>query len=115
MMFRSLSKILRHFSTSTPTLFERIVSRQIPAKIIYEDSQALAFEDISPQAPVHFLVIPKVLNGLTKLSQAQENHKELLGHLLWVTQKVAKDRNLEKGFRVVINNGEEAGFFIIKY
>lgn len=60
-----------YFSSQAPplTLFEKIVNRTIPAKIIYEDDQALAFEDINPQAPVHFLVIPKKLDGLTQLSK----------------------------------------------
>ena len=114
MFRRVVSKFVRNFSTSgSPTLFELIAAKKIPAKIIYEDALAMAFNDISPQAPYHFLVIPKTLNGLTKLSEAQENQKEILGHLLWVVQKVAKDLNLEKGFRVVINNGEEAGFEFI--
>lgn len=57
------------FQFSSLTLFEKIVNKTIPAKIIYEDSQALAFEDINPQAPIHFLVIPKKLDGLTQLSK----------------------------------------------
>ena len=64
--------------------------RQIPATIIYEDEECLAFRDIAPQAPVHFLVIPKHRNGLTRLSKANESHKLQLGHLLYVAQLVAK-------------------------
>eukprot|EP00199_Chlamydomonas_sp_CCMP681_P005047 CAMPEP_0119107238 /NCGR_PEP_ID=MMETSP1180-20130426/9594_1 /TAXON_ID=3052 ORGANISM="Chlamydomonas cf sp, Strain CCMP681" /NCGR_SAMPLE_ID=MMETSP1180 /ASSEMBLY_ACC=CAM_ASM_000741 /LENGTH=133 /DNA_ID=CAMNT_0007092699 /DNA_START=95 /DNA_END=496 /DNA_ORIENTATION=+ len=90
-----------------PTIFDKIVSKQIPANIIYEDDQALAFRDIAPQAPVHFLVIPKKRNGLTRLSKADESHKALLGHLLWVAQHVAVQEKLEPGFRVVINDGPE--------
>jgi histidine triad (HIT) family protein len=67
-----------------------VVSNQIPANIIYEDDEALAFRDISPQAPIHFLVIPKNRNGLTRLSKATEAHKAQLGHLLYVAQLVAK-------------------------
>ena len=63
---------------------------QIPATIIYEDEECLAFRDIAPQAPVHFLVIPKHRNGLTRLSKANESHKLQLGHLLYVAQLVAK-------------------------
>lgn len=58
--------------------------------MIYEDDKCLAFRDINPQAPVHFLVIPKVRDGLTRLSRAHEGHKEILGHLLYTAQKVAK-------------------------
>ena len=73
-----------------PTIFDKIITKQIPADIIYEDDQALAFRDISPQAPVHFLVIPKQRDGLTRLSKAVEGNKEVLGHLLYVAQHVAK-------------------------
>ncbi|GFR43365.1 hypothetical protein Agub_g4436, partial [Astrephomene gubernaculifera] len=88
-----------------PTIFDKIISKEIPAKIIYEDDEALAFRDISPQAPVHFLVIPKKKSGLTRLSKATEEHKALLGHLMFVAQKVAMDENLGEGFRVVVNDG----------
>jgi len=90
-----------------PTIFDKIISKQIPATIIYEDEESLAFRDISPQAPVHFLVIPKNRNGLTRLSKANEAHKQQLGHLLYVAQLVAKQEKLEPGFRVVINDGPE--------
>jgi histidine triad (HIT) family protein len=81
-----------------PTIFDKIISKQIPANIIYEDDQALAFRDINPQAPVHFLVIPKQRDGLTRLSKAEERHKALLGHLLYVAQLVAK-----QGIRLTAN------------
>ena len=73
-----------------PTIFDKIISKQIPAKVIYEDETALAFRDINPQAPVHFLVIPKHRDGLTQLSKSEERHEQLLGHLLVVASKVAK-------------------------
>ncbi|KAL6756490.1 kinase C binding protein [Haematococcus lacustris] len=91
--------------SEAPTIFDKIISKAIPANIIYEDEEALAFRDIAPQAPVHFLVIPKVRGGLTRLSKATEASKPLLGHLLYVAQLVAKQENLEPGFRVVINDG----------
>ncbi len=72
-----------------PTIFDKIISKQIPAKIIYEDDTALAFRDINPQAPVHFLVIPKHRDGLTQLSKSEPRHEQLLGHLLHVAGKVA--------------------------
>ena len=90
-----------------PTLFDRIVAKEIPADVIFEDSKCLAFRDISPQAPVHFLVIPKSRDGLSRLSRAStEEHKQTLGHLLFVAQQVAKEQGLgEDGFRVVVNDG----------
>lgn len=73
-----------------PTIFDKIVSKDIPADIIYEDDQCLAFRDIAPQAPVHFLVIPKNKGGLARLSNAVESDKALLGHLMFTAQQVAK-------------------------
>jgi len=88
-----------------PTIFDKIISKEIPADVIYEDDKCLAFRDIAPQAPTHFLVIPKDRAGLTRLSKAHEGHKEILGHLLYTAQKVAKDEGLGEGFRVAINDG----------
>ncbi|CAM9836850.1 unnamed protein product, partial [Ectocarpus fasciculatus] len=87
------------------TIFDKIISKDIPADIIHEDELCLAFKDISPQAPVHFLVIPKSRDGLTQLSKAVESNKALLGHLMFVAQKVAKEQGLDEGFRVVVNDG----------
>ncbi|CAM9905635.1 unnamed protein product [Ectocarpus sp. 4 AP-2014] len=87
------------------TIFDKIISKEIPADIIHEDELCLAFKDISPQAPVHFLVIPKSRDGLTQLSKAVESNKALLGHLMFVAQKVAKEQGLDEGFRVVVNDG----------
>ncbi|PRW60504.1 14 kDa zinc-binding [Chlorella sorokiniana] len=91
--------------SGAPTIFDKIISKQIPAQIIYEDEDALAFRDINPQGPVHFLVIPKVRNGLTQLAKAKEEHKPLLGHLLYVAAQVAKQEGLSQGYRVVVNDG----------
>lgn len=96
-----------HADDDAPTIFDKIVSKQIKADIIYEDDDCLALRDISPQAPVHFLVIPKARDGLTRLSRAEERHKALLGHLLYVAQLVAKQEGLQPGFRVVINDGPQ--------
>jgi len=87
------------------TLFDKIVSKQIPATILYEDETALAFKDINPQAPIHFLVIPKNRDGLTQLSKATDRHEALLGHLFHVASKVALQEGCDKGFRVVTNDG----------
>lgn len=88
-----------------PTIFDKIINKEIPATIVYEDDKALAFRDIAPQAPVHILIIPKVKDGLTGLSQAEQKHIEILGHLMYVTKLVAKQEGLDDGFRVVINDG----------
>eukprot|EP00245_Coleochaete_scutata_P007767 TRINITY_DN23526_c0_g1_i1.p1 TRINITY_DN23526_c0_g1~~TRINITY_DN23526_c0_g1_i1.p1 ORF type:complete len:152 (-),score=36.14 TRINITY_DN23526_c0_g1_i1:544-948(-) len=87
------------------TIFDKIISKDIPSKIAYEDDKCLAFYDISPQAPVHIILIPKKRDGLTQLSKAEEKHKEILGHLLYTAQVIAKQENLSDGFRIVINDG----------
>lgn len=88
------------------TIFSKIIKREIPATIIYEDDLSLAFRDVNPQAPVHFLVIPK--KPIAKLSDANADDQSLLGHLLLVASKVAAQEGLT-GFRLVTNNGAEAG------
>jgi histidine triad (HIT) family protein len=92
---------------SEKTIFKRIIDREIPARIVYEDEQALAFHDVNAQAPVHVLVIPK--KEIPSLAQAGEEDAALLGHLLLVARKLAGDLKLDKGFRVVINSGPDAG------
>mmetsp|Transcript_108548 Transcript_108548/g.233757 ORF Transcript_108548/g.233757 Transcript_108548/m.233757 type:complete len:171 (+) Transcript_108548:37-549(+) len=93
---------------SAPTFFDKLVSKDIPADIIFEDDQCLAFRDINPQAPVHFLVIPKNKDGLNRLSNAREDQKALLGHLMYTAQEVATQEGLKPGgFRVVINDGKD--------
>ena len=87
------------------TFFDKIVDKSIPANIIHEDEVCLAFRDINPQGPVHFLVIPKNKDGLNKLSSAAPRHKELLGHLLYTAAEVARKEGLQDGFRTVINDG----------
>lgn len=87
------------------TLFSKIIDREIPADIIFEDDQCLAFRDINPQAPTHFLVIPK--KPIAKLSDAEAEDQALLGHLLLVASQVAKQEGLED-FRLNVNNGAGA-------
>ena len=90
------------------TIFDKIVSKEIPAKIVWEDDAALAFRDISPVAPSHILVIPKVRGRLSQLSKATEEDKGLLGHLFWAASHVARLEGLaERGYRVVVNDGAE--------
>lgn len=92
---------------SGDTLFGKIIRREIPADIVYEDDLALAFKDINPQAPVHVLVIPK--KPIPKLADAAPDDQALLGHLLLTVKRVAEQLELEKGYRVVINTGEDGG------
>ncbi|MDA7920547.1 histidine triad nucleotide-binding protein [Verrucomicrobiales bacterium] len=92
------------------TLFEKIIAREIPAEIVYEDEHALAFRDILPQAPTHILVIPKKL--IPRVGEAQSEDQELLGHLLLTAGKVATElgfNHTDEGFRLVINNGKNGG------
>ena len=89
------------------TIFDKIIAKEIPSKIIYEDDLCLAFRDINPQAPTHFLVIPRKKDGLDMLEHATEKHKEVLGHMMVVCAKVAKQEKLAKGWRLVINNGPD--------
>ena len=92
---------------SAKSLFQKIADKEIPAKLIYEDETCVAFHDIAPQAPVHFLVIPRKL--IPRIAEATLADEALLGHLLLVAKKVAHDLKLEKGFRIVINNGPDGG------
>jgi|TARA_B110000977_G_scaffold76169_1_gene102752 histidine triad (HIT) family protein len=92
---------------STPTLFTRIINREIPAEILYEDDQCIVINDISPQAPVHMLVIPR--QPIAKLADASAADKALLGHLMWVAGEVARQAGVEEAFRLVVNNGQAAG------
>lgn len=94
-------------SQAPETIFSKIIRREIPADIVYEDELAIAFRDVSPQAPIHILVIPK--KPIPRLSAAEQQDETLLGHLLKVVQQVAVQEKLDQGFRVVINNGEDGG------
>ncbi|NWZ59040.1 adenosine 5'-monophosphoramidase HINT1 [Haliaeetus albicilla] len=89
------------------TIFGKIIRKEIPANIIYEDEQCLAFHDISPQAPTHFLVIPK--KPIVRLSEAEDSDESLLGHLMIVGKKCAASLGLTNGFRMVVNEGPEGG------
>ncbi|XP_012065953.1 14 kDa zinc-binding protein isoform X2 [Jatropha curcas] len=88
--------------------FDKIITKEIPSSIVYEDDKVLAFRDINPQAPVHVLVIPKIRDGLTQLSKAEARHGEILGYLLYAAKIVAEKEGILDGFRVVINNGPSA-------
>ena len=90
------------------TLFEKIIAREIPATIIYEDELVFALRDINPQAPKHVLLIPK--KAIPRLAEAKAEDQQLLGHLLLKAAAVAAQLGLnEGGYRLVINNGENGG------
>ena len=88
-------------------LFCKISTKQVPAKVLYEDHTVMAFDDISPQSPVHVLVIPR--KHIDSLRPLGEGEADLLGHLTGVLNRIAKDKGIaESGYRVVINNGKDA-------
>ena len=90
-----------------PTLFTRIINREIPADIVYEDDQCIVINDIAPQAPIHMLVIP--VQPIPRLVDASVEDKAMLGHLMWVAAEVARQTGVDEAFRLVVNNGEGAG------
>ncbi len=92
---------------SEKTIFKRIIDKEIPANIVYEDDLCLAFEDINPQAPVHILLIPK--KEIASTDQLTEEDGPLLGHLYSVLRKMAADRKLGEGYRIVTNCGPHGG------
>ncbi len=92
---------------ATETIFSKIIRKEIPADIIYEDNLAIAFRDINPQAPVHILVIPK--QPIAKLSDAESKDHALMGHLLLTAKRVAEQEGLTNGYRLVINTGPDGG------
>lgn len=90
------------------TLFEKIIAREIPAKIVYEDDRVIAFHDVKPQAPVHVLIIPK--KPIPRIAEAKPEDHVVLGHLMLKAAEVAKQLGLtKKGFRLVFNNGPDSG------
>ena len=90
------------------TIFEKIIAREIPAKFIFEDEEIAAFHDVNPQAPVHFLVVPRKV--IPRIAQAAPEDQALLGRFLLVARDLAKELGLnEAGFRIVINNGRNGG------
>ncbi len=90
------------------TLFSKIIKREIPAEILYEDEDVLAFRDINPQAPVHFLVIPKQV--IPTLNDVQPQQAELVGKMVLAAQQIAREQGIaEKGYRLVMNCNEDGG------
>jgi len=92
----------------TDTIFTKIINKEIPADILYEDDDVLAFKDVSPQAPVHFLVIPKI--QIKTLNDIKESHAVLIGKMTITAQKIAKEQGIaDDGYRVVMNCNEYGG------
>ena len=88
------------------TIFQKIIDKELPADIVYEDDTCLAFKDINPVAPIHILIIPK--KRIEKISDSNTEDKELLGHLFLVAGNIARDLGIEDAFRLVVNNGAGA-------
>lgn len=89
-------------------IFCKIINKEIKSKIVYEDEEILAFEDIAPQAPVHIVVIPK--KHISKITEIEKEDEALIGKIYTVINKIAKEKDIaEDGFRVIINCGENGG------
>ncbi|XP_076140495.1 adenosine 5'-monophosphoramidase HINT1 [Alosa pseudoharengus] len=89
------------------TIFGKIIRKEIPANIFYEDDQCIAFHDVAPQAPTHFLVVPR--KAIAQISKAEDVDAELLGHMMIVAKKCADKVGLTKGYRLVLNEGPDGG------
>ncbi len=92
------------------TLFERIIARELPASIVHEDEHCVAFKDINPSAPMHFLLVPR--KPLVQLSQAGPEDQALLGHLMLTATRIAALEGLADAYRLVVNNGAAAGMSV---
>ena len=88
-------------------IFCKIIEGTIPSKAVYQDEVAYAFTDLNPQAPTHLLIVPR--EHIASLNDAGLEQRELLGHLMWVAADIAEKRGLGKGYRVVVNTGEDGG------
>jgi histidine triad (HIT) family protein len=89
------------------TIFSKIIAREVPSDIVYEDDLCLAFKDIHPQAPIHILLVPK--KEIARLADASSVDQALLGHLMLTVGKIARQLGVEDAFRVMISNGADAG------
>ncbi len=103
-----VSKIApNRFTNMSDTIFSKIIRKEIPADIVYEDDLTLAFRDVNPQAPVHILIIPK--QPIVSIATATDADANLLGELLLTAKRVATQQGLDEGYRIVINTGEHGG------
>jgi histidine triad (HIT) family protein len=92
---------------SQPTIFKRIIDKQIPAQIVYEDDLCLAFRDVLPKAPTHVLIIPK--KEIASIDALADGDAAIIGHIWIVIRNLAKELNLGDGYRVVVNCGRDGG------
>ena len=106
-MDRSAGEARRSQGQNVSTVCTKIIRREIPSDIVYEDEQCIVFKDIHPQAPVHVLLVPK--KEIPRLVDATEEDQALLGHLMLTLGKVARQLGVDDAFRVVIANGSDAG------
>ncbi len=91
-----------------PTLFSKIIAKEIPANIVYQDELVTAFKDINPSAPVHILIVPNI--EIASTNDVLPEHERMLGHLFTVAKQVAKEQGVaESGYRLIINNGSDSG------
>lgn len=88
-------------------VFCKIVAGQIPSTPVFQDDQAYAFADLHPKAPIHILIVPR--QHISSLHEADESQRAVLGHLLWTASEIARQKRLDKGYRVVVNIGEDGG------
>lgn len=88
-------------------IFQRIIDKEVPANIIYEDEECLAFHDVAPQAPTHVLVIPK--QPITSIADIDDKDADLLAHMWLVVRDLANELKLDRGYRVVVNCGQDGG------
>jgi histidine triad (HIT) family protein len=89
------------------TIFKKIIDKEIPANIVYEDAQCLAFHDVAPQAPTHVLVIPK--KEIESIDDLADDDQQLVGHMWLVIRNLASELGLGDGYRVVVNSGRDGG------
>ncbi len=89
------------------SIFSRIIDREIPADIIHEDELVVAFHDVAPQAPVHVLIVPR--EAVRSVDELSEEHERVVGHMVLTAQKLARNLGLGRGYRLVMNCGEEGG------
>lgn len=88
-------------------LFCKIIDGDIPSDKIYEDDKVIAFKDINPQAPIHFLLVPK--EHIKSANEIDESQKELMGHIIYMASKLARENGMDKGYRIVNNCGKDGG------
>ena len=90
------------------TLFEKIIDREIPAEIVFEDDYVIAFNDIDPKAPIHILIVPKKV--IRSINDISENDKDLIGKMFLVARNLAKEKGIDKsGFRTIFNTNDDGG------